>query len=465
MTDLKARFEVLNEIEVPEFRSRAPRPSPSPTGTRHRLLVAAVALLIAAVPLLLLIRAFERSTPSRPAGVAPSGSWVISAHVAAERYEIETVSADGTISPPLNDSLPIEADPVWSPDGNRIAFSGLDNSNNEPEDVYVMNADGSGLQRVTSEPGWNWNPAWSPDGTRIAFSHWDQQDTGRAHIAVVDLSTLEITQLTPSSGQDQDPAWSPDGTKIAFGRNHGAGPPSIFVMNSDGSDVQRLTSPAPGSDSSPAWSPNGQLIAFARDPDQNALGSDIYVMNADGTRQRQLTSGRGDLDVAPTWSPDGNAIAFASAPEVPPTGLPPGIDPADLTKHPPSYDFRNMDVYVMKSDGSARRRITQDAGVGFSPDGFAGPQWKPTESADEGQSPAKGVNVIGASPEQAVAALKREILKYKARIAELARPRVAQGETPEGEAAEIAFYRGFMARLHGTLARVCTSTPVQGCPR
>src|SRR4029079_19129170 len=78
--------------------------------------------------------------------------------------------------------------------------------------------------------------------------------------------------------------------------------------------------------------------------------------------------------------PDGNSIAFASAPEIPPTGLPPGVDPADLAKHPPSYDFRNMEFYVMASDCSARRRITQDAGIGFSPDGFAGPQWGPATS-------------------------------------------------------------------------------------
>src|SRR3954465_8792859 len=109
--DAEPRPDAWVEIQkrlTQQDHGRAPRRSPTPTGLRHRVLIAAAALLIAAVPLVLLVRAFGHSTAARPGGASISGTWVISSHVAPNRYEIEAVSADGTISEPLNDSLPTE---------------------------------------------------------------------------------------------------------------------------------------------------------------------------------------------------------------------------------------------------------------------------------------------------------------------------------------------------------------------
>jgi TolB protein len=271
-------------------------------------------------------------------------------------YKIGLVQRDGSVRV-LNRSLRAQVDPAWSPSGSQIAFSGGTEPNTEPHDIYVMNADGSGLRQITSSPTLDLSPAWSPDGEMITFA---RNLNGHDNIFIVDARTLETSQLSRNTtGQDSDPAWSPDGTKIAFSRN-ADGIPRIVVMDADGSNVATLTDPGRGADSSPDWSPDGTKIAFTRTLNQNSYGGahDIYVVNVDGTGLTQFTTKRGD-DAAPSWSPDGTEIAFTSnrAHEYP--------------------DPRHMDLYVMNSNGTNETRITFDANLGYSPTGFGGPDWRP----------------------------------------------------------------------------------------
>ena len=77
------------------------------------------------------------------------------------------MNADGSGVARLTDSEATDADPAWSPDGRRIAFaSDRDGGSN----IYVMNADGSGVARLTDSSAGDYGPAWSPDGRRIAFA-------------------------------------------------------------------------------------------------------------------------------------------------------------------------------------------------------------------------------------------------------------------------------------------------------
>ena len=141
---------------------------------------------------------------------------------------------------------------------------------------------------------------WSPDGTKILFS---STGDGNYEIYVVNADGSAVSRLTNNSAYDLQPVWSPDGTKIAFDSDRDGNTVAntgIYVMNADGSGVRRLTDP--GGDYGAAWSPDGSQIAFTR----HRNGEDeIWVMNADGSGLRNLTNNPNAQDVAPAWRPRG----------------------------------------------------------------------------------------------------------------------------------------------------------------
>lgn len=194
--------------------------------------------------------------------------------------EIYVMNADGSSQRRLTRNAFYDGAPVWSPDGQRIAFvSKRDGS----QEIYVMNADGSGQRNLTQGPGGGSSPAWSPDGQRIAFRSLRD---GNGEIYVVNTDGRNVRRLTRNPDSDGGPVWSPDGQKILFVRaEFRRGNSEIFVTNADGSGQRNLTrNPAP--DGSPAWSPDGRKIVFVSKRDRNG---EVYVMNADGSEQRNLT--------------------------------------------------------------------------------------------------------------------------------------------------------------------------------
>src|SRR5262249_40715658 len=98
----------------------------------------------------------------------------------------------------------------------RIAFDDF-------ADVYVANADGSGLVRLTSDPGPEFDPDWSPDGTKIAYRDSTRGINGDDEVFVMDADGSHKTNLTNNPANDWGPAWSPDGTRIAFNSARGEG--------------------------------------------------------------------------------------------------------------------------------------------------------------------------------------------------------------------------------------------------
>jgi hypothetical protein len=156
--------------------------------------------------------------------------------------------------------------------------------------LFTINPDGTGQAQLTNA-GDAHHPAWSPDGSRIAF---DRNVAGNVDVWVMDAEGSGMTQLTTDSATDASPAWSPDGTQLAF-VSFRDGNFEIYKMNSDGSNQVRLTN-NPAQEGSPDWSSDGSLIAFVRDA--------VYVMGPDGGNQHQLTAG-GD----PSWSPQLDRLA------------------------------------------------------------------------------------------------------------------------------------------------------------
>lgn len=189
-------------------------------------------------------------------------------------------------------------------DGERIrgpvAERGISN-------LYIADYDGARQQRVTISRSLDISPMWSPDGKTIAFSSWRSGYQDIYLLFPYGGSPLQNpTRGTPEK-QSWLPAWSPDGTKLAFTTSRDGGNAEIYVMNRDGSGLQRLTN-HPGIDSTPTWSPTGKQIAFTSE----RLGNpQIYIVNVDGTGLQRITY-ESHCD-RPTWSPAPlNEIAYSS---------------------------------------------------------------------------------------------------------------------------------------------------------
>ena len=260
--------------------------------------------------------------------------------------EIYVMDADGTSVRRLTNIYGRNAGPSRSPDESKIAFTSNAIGSRE---IYVMDADGTNVRslinlgRLISSPADAVGPTWSPDGSQIAFvssgSRFDVYD----EIYVFNIYSGSLTRLTYGNSPD----WSPDGSRIAFtstrgDRARGDRSHEIYVMDTDGNNQRRLTYNLNilNIDTGSSWSPDGSRIAFSSARDGNV---EIYVMDVDGSNQRRLTNNSA-LDASPTWSPDGTKIAF--------------------------YSDRdgNDEIYVMDVDGSNQINLSNNPADDSLPD-------------------------------------------------------------------------------------------------
>jgi uncharacterized protein YjdB len=208
-------------------------------------------------------------------------------------YDLFAVDRTGLNIRHLTKMAGVETEPVWSPDGSKIAFSGSETANG-PFDIYVINVDGTGLTNLTADMSFSYEyaPAWSPDGQMLAFTSLDQ--FGHSHIYTMRADGTGRERLTSGAVESADhPTWSPDGSRVAFGRSYAGTGVDVVIMTRQGRVETRLA--VPGDQADPVWSPDGEHFAFTT---RSGAEEHVGTMRADGTVVRLRTLGR-----HPAWLP------------------------------------------------------------------------------------------------------------------------------------------------------------------
>jgi Tol biopolymer transport system component len=263
---------------------------------------------------------------------------------------------------------------VWSPDGRKIAFSTWSKGGGVETDV--ANADGSARRTLAQHGG---PSAWSPDGKTIAFVRHVQvvpgqtrPDVDRNVIYAVRVDGTSVRRLASNGALDGGITWSPDGRTLAFAGKTPGGNREIYVVNADGSGLRRLTR-SRGLEHSPVWSPDDQRIAYTRTLREfEDWPSEIDLINADGSSAQRLTTPGAPR--SPAWSPDGSRLVFVG----------------DRSPTRPITGDGNDGIYVANADGSGLRRLTGN--VGKEP----GPAWSPDGSQIAFTGRKENIYVIGA---------------------------------------------------------------------
>jgi TolB protein len=225
--------------------------------------------------------------------------------------EIYAMRPDGSERRRLTDNTVADADPDWSPDGRRIVFvSAQDSTPGAPArrpEVFVMNADGSGMRRLHESAGPAAHPRWSPDGQHITFERYDT-DVQRFRPYIMNSDGTGVRLLSAAPGENFSLEWSPDGSHLLFLSNRS---PrnwwTMYVMRADGTEERQVAGDEAcfSNVDHARWSPDGTRIVYVCTDNYEAA---LYGIGVDGTGRVQLAS----PGIFPVWSPDGEQLAFSS---------------------------------------------------------------------------------------------------------------------------------------------------------
>jgi Tol biopolymer transport system component len=220
--------------------------------------------------------------------------------------------------------------PRWSPDGAKAAFV---YSIGGGSDVYIVNADGTGLMNISRNPRRDTNPVWSPDGAWLLFT---SNREGQFDICKADRDGGQV-ECWQNPGDDMWPTWSPDGATIAY-CNYATSSPIVYLMDSGGNNREQFYDKRA---CYPAFSADGKMLALVS-------SGDLLVFELKNRKSKNVTKplleGWMVEDTMPVWAPRGNRIAFIGR-----------------------FEGYSSELYTIGSDGSKVRRISETLYENFLP--------------------------------------------------------------------------------------------------
>jgi Tol biopolymer transport system component len=294
----------------------------------------------------------ERQAGNTTAPAVPQGQLAFVSDRTGNQ-EVYVMQADGSGLVNLTSHPADDTQPVWSPDGSRLAF--VSNRDGEAS-VYVMQADGSQPTRLLAQPASS--PAWSPDGSRLALLIRDGEPPHPdffTSIATVQVDGSGLRVVTDFAGAvfPDALAWSPDGSQFACSAISEAGGfagQNIYRISSDGSDLVQLTDSDTNlrQNRQPAWSPDGTRIAYSQMRGSRPQTAHLRIVQADGSSDVELAID-GFRNEHPTWLPDGTRLLFQR------TIITYNPDTGQTT------DISDSDLFLVNADGSNLTLLTHNA--------------------------------------------------------------------------------------------------------
>jgi Tol biopolymer transport system component len=298
------------------------------------------------------------ATPAFATTAGTNGK-ILWAREAGPVAQLWTMNPDGSGQARVFDSRVQQgADAAWSTvDPNLVLFTAA-TATPPRRNILATDVRVQGLIQLTNNRGINTDPTYSPDGTRIAFTSnkaFRQARVGRpqppTEIYIMNADGTGQRRLTTDRFISEDPDFSPDGTRIVFDETrvrNGVVQRRLATVNAAGGGYRALGRFRAGGGTNPKWMPDGQRIVF--EVDTTTL-SDISIMNADGTGQRTIIGTRA-WETNPVPSPDGTRIAFTS----------------DRNRRGARRLGRGFEVYTMNLDGTGITRLTNNRVPDLFPD-------------------------------------------------------------------------------------------------
>jgi TolB protein len=241
-----------NQKQLTSLKSISIMPAVSPDGSR----VAFTSYAKGTPRIMMLDTVTGRALPfynqeaslNQNASFTPDGKQIYYSSTASGISQIYVAGLDGQGFRRISHRDAIEVEPKVNPKNPALLVFVAGPG---PQQIYQMNSDGAGVDRVTNGEGEASNPSWHPDGQHLAFSWTRGYATGDFNIFVMDVGSRQYLQLTHSEGRNENPFWAPDGRHIVFASTRVGKKSQIFTMLADGTQVKQLT--AQGANLTPAW--------------------------------------------------------------------------------------------------------------------------------------------------------------------------------------------------------------------
>ena len=219
--------------------------------------------------------------------------------------DIYLMNPDGSKMERITRHRAMDVDPKWSPTGEQILFESDRDRFPFSWDLYLMDADGSNVRRIFAKSMDRSGADWSPDGEQIAYTRWEQ---GKFFIYIAPIDGKKEERMVIGS----QPSWSPDGTEIAFIEGAPRDPKRISILNVKTGKHKFFFPPkAPDWVRHVAWDPTGDKFAFSWSKLPGDFDTEtIYIVNRDGTGVRQVINKDAGRAVGPSWSPAADTLLY-----------------------------------------------------------------------------------------------------------------------------------------------------------